>query len=142
MLYGPGSGAGGGGPQWLNGIASALRDMSNSVRRAFSDLMDGTLGQLGNVGQFIGGMLKRAFDYGLMLTPAGFAVYEEEVSGMGSMMVMVADAVYSPDPERYNRLGQMLTMLPEAFAQMSAGEWGSMTVDVIVGIFTGEAGEA
>ncbi|HVZ38854.1 MAG TPA: RHS repeat-associated core domain-containing protein, partial [Candidatus Kapabacteria bacterium] len=55
VLYGPGSGEGVGGPQWLNGIASALRDMSNSVRRAFSDLMDGTLGQLGNVGQFIGG---------------------------------------------------------------------------------------
>ncbi len=142
LFYGNGGGPGIHGPEWLMDVTDALRKASNDVRDVIRDVVDATLGKLGVVGQFLGGIVKRGFDYALMTQPIGFAVHEEESAGAASMLVMAADAVYSPDRERAARLGQMVGALPEAFAHMSAGEWGSLTADVIVGLFSGEAGAA
>ena len=117
-----------------------MRNLSNGVRDMFGRAVDSTLGKLGVVGEFLGGALKRIFDYSLMLSPYGFAVLEEELGGMASMYGMTVDAIFNPDPSRYERLGKMISGMPEYFAHMSASEWGSLTVDVALSLVTeGEA---
>ncbi len=140
IFYGPGDGPGIKGPEWLMDLTSTLRNVSNWVRDKIAWAADNTLGRMGAVGEFLSGFVKRGFDYVLMASPYGFAVLEEELTGAASMFSMGTDAIFNVDPSRYQRLGNMISQMPEAFMHMSKGEWGSFAFDVVVGLATGGEG--
>ena len=106
--------------------ADFLRDATEFARRNFASLVDSTLGQMGTVGEFFAGASKTLFDYYLLATPFGFGVAEEKAGELGAGFWLVADAMLSPFPEDYQRLGQVVRAMPDYFAHMSAGEWGSL----------------
>lgn len=139
-FYGAGDGPGVGGPEWLISMTEGLRSISTTVRKWAHGIVDSTLGQLGEVGKFFGGMVKRVVDLNLMFTPLGFSILEEEAMGYISMYGMGVDAMFNPDPGRYQRLGNMISQLPEYFAHMSAEEWGSFAVDALPALITGGLG--
>lgn len=139
-FYGAGDGPGVGGPEWLISMTESLRNISTAVRKWAHGAVDSTLGQLGVVGKFFGGMVKRVFDLTLMFTPLGFSVLEEEATGYISMYGMGVDAMFNPHPSRYERLGHVISNLPEYFANMSAEEWGSFAVDLLPALITGGLG--
>ena len=113
--------------------ADILRDVTEFARRNFASLVDSTLGQMGTVGEFFAGASKTLFDYYLLATPFGFGVAEEKAGELGAGFWLVADAMLSPFPEDYQRLGQVVRAMPDYFAHMSAGEWGSLVAEVGVG---------
>ncbi len=137
VAYGAGDGKGIEGPQWLMDTTEFLRNVSNRIRDGFASMVDSTLGQLGTVGKYLGGIAKRTFDFTLMFTPLGYAVFEEEATGMIGMYGMGVDAMYNPSRERYERLGNMIGAIPEYLAHASAEEWGSWTVDALPSIVSG-----
>ncbi len=137
IMYGAGDGPGIKGPEWLLGLTEVVRNNGNALRDGFAWAVDTTLGQLGTVGEYFGGITKRLFDLTMLLTPLGFAVFEEEFSGAASMYGLGVDAMFNPDQSRYERLGTMIGALPSYLAHASAEEWGSITVDALPLIVSG-----
>lgn len=136
LIYGAGDGPGIEGPKWLMDVTDSLRTASNDVRDWFDKRLK-PLKEMGVVGAFLAGAAKRVFDYALLMSPFSYAVAEEEFSGMVAMYGMGVDAMYNPHPERYERLGKMISGMPEYLAHMSAEEWGSLTVDMLPALISG-----
>ena len=141
LLYGPGVWGNGiiDAPEILLDLADGLRDATEFMRDKFAWIVDNTLGEMGIGGEFIGGFLKRGFDYALMGTIFGYGVWEEELSGLTGGFALVTDAMLNPHPASYERLGKMIRMMPDHFAHMSAGEWGSLAFDVAPALVSGGA---
>ena len=127
-------------PEWVLDTADVLRDVGEFLREGFGRYMDFKYGQHGVVGEFIAGAGKRAFDIGLMATPFGMDSLAEEAYGMTVFGGMVFDAMFSPFPEDYERLGTTIRAMPDYFAHASAGEWGSISADLGLSLATGGGG--